>query len=229
MTRTARSAAAVRRGVGAHYAEFQRDTLEPLNCRLEEYDRLLGFTASGERGEPQGRVKHAPGKGNPYRGLPDFHFWKCAVAEPAMQDVDPVSLPRFMIAREQKVATAGNCFAQHIARTLSTNGFNYLVSETAPPELDASQAHARNFGVFSARYGNIYTARQLLQLIQRINGDFVPAEHYWTRDDGRVVDPFRPQIEPDGLADLDELVRARDVHFAAVRAMRWMCLSSRPA
>ncbi|VWD51072.1 hypothetical protein BLA50215_06170 [Burkholderia lata] len=203
----------------ALYAEFQRDTLEPLNFRLEEYDRLLGFTASGERIEPQGRVKRAPGNDNPYRGLPDFHFWKRAVAEPAMQDVDPVSLPRFTVAREQKVATAGSCFAQHIARTLSANGFNYLVSETAPPELDASQAHARNFGVFSARYGNVYTARQLLQLIQRINGDFVPAEQYWMRDDGRLVDPFRPQIEPDGFADLDELVHARGVHFAAVRAM----------
>ncbi|KWA02133.1 hypothetical protein WL26_28990 [Burkholderia cepacia] len=169
--------------------------------------------------DPQGAVKRAPGKGNPYRGLPDFHFWKRAVAEPAMQDVDPVSPPRFTVAREQKVATAGSCFAQHIARTLSANGFNYLVSETAPPELDAAQAHARNFGVFSARYGNVYTARQLLQLIQRVNGNFVPVEQHWVRDDGRLVDPFRPQIEPEGFADLDALTRSRDVHFAAVKAM----------
>ncbi|MCA7980252.1 GSCFA domain-containing protein [Burkholderia cepacia] len=203
----------------ASYAEFERDTLEPLNFRLDEYDRLLGFTATGERIDPQGVVKRAPGKGNPYRGLPDFHFWKRAVAEPAMQDVDPVSPPRFTVARKQKVATAGSCFAQHIARTLSANGFNYLVSETAPPELDAAQAHARNFGVFSARYGNVYTARQLLQLIQRVNGNFVPAEQHWVRDDGRLVDPFRPQIEPEGFADLDALTRSRDVHFAAVKAM----------
>lgn len=203
----------------AGYSEFERDTLEPLNFSLSEYDRLLGYTESGARVEPQGKVKHSSSGGNPYRGLAAFHFWKRSVAELAIQDVDPVSMPRFTIGREHRVATAGSCFAQHIARTLSSNGFNYLVTETAPPELRSEAAHARNYGVFSARYGNIYTARQLVQLIKRMNGTLVPSEQYWVRDDKKLVDPFRPQIEPDGFIDLESLVRSRSEHFDAVLKM----------
>ncbi len=202
----------------AVYAEFERHTIEPLNFSLAEYDRLLGLAAHADAAEPAGQVERSAG-GNPYRGLPAFHFWKSAVAEPAAEDVDPVSPPRFTIEKEHRVATAGSCFAQHIARALGDNGFNHLVTEATPPGLDPQAARARNFDVFSARYGNVYTARQLTQLIKRVSGTFVPTEQHWERHDGRLVDPFRPQIEPDGFADLISLERSRDEHFAAVRAM----------
>ncbi len=75
-----------------------------------------------------------------------------------------------------------------------------------------------NYGVFSARYGNIYTARQLLQLFDRTFGNFVPGDSLWL-EDGRCFDPFRPAVEPGGFQSEREWVFDRERHFAAVRSM----------
>lgn len=157
--------------------------------------------------------------GNPYQGLDDSHFWRRAVSRIERHLVDPVVATRFQIGSAQQVATAGSCFAQHIARKLRAIGFNYLVAERGDEDLDPRLALARNYGVFSARYGNIYTARQLLQLFRRAHGDFAPAEDAWTRPDGRLADPFRPNIEPDGFADIDALHADRALHLQRVREM----------
>jgi hypothetical protein len=156
---------------------------------------------------------------NPYRNLPDYQFWRRAVERPAMADVDPVTRARFTLTPDDKVATAGSCFAQHLARILRRNGFNYYVAERAPGGLPAEEAKQRNFGVFSARYGNVYTARQLLQLFDRAYGAFTPQDGAWLRADGRYADPFRPQIEPDGFASLEALQASKSEHLAAVRRL----------
>lgn len=155
---------------------------------------------------------------NPYQDLPDYQFWRRAIERQPVSDVNPVVNARFKLNRESKVATAGSCFAQHISRTLTKHGFNYYVTETGdgiPPE----NATQRNFGVFSARFGNIYTARQLVQLFDRAHGRFSPIDDYWHRGDGKLADPFRPQIEPDGFDSVEALAQSRASHFAAVREM----------
>jgi hypothetical protein len=133
-----------------------------------------------------------------------------------MDEVDPVVRSKFKLRRDDLIATAGSCFAQHIARRLSLGGFNYLVTETVHP-LIAGHAAEYNYGTYTARYGNIYTARQLLQTIRRAYGDFVPHESVWRTELGRFVDPFRPQIQPRGFASCDELLADRAQHLAAVR------------
>jgi hypothetical protein len=155
---------------------------------------------------------------NPYKGLPDHQFWRRAVAGVERHRLDPVVRPKFRIAADDKVATAGSCFAQHISRRLQAIDFNYFVAEDAP-QLDAGARRARNYGTFSARFGNLYTARQLRQLLERAYGRFQPAESAWRRPDGRIADPFRPNIEPDGFADEAALHADREAHFAAVRRM----------
>ncbi|WP_431280812.1 GSCFA domain-containing protein [Humitalea sp. 24SJ18S-53] len=151
---------------------------------------------------------------NPYTGRPDFSFWKRSVAIDAA-DVDPVVSAKITIAQQDRVATAGSCFAQHISRTLIRQGFNYLVTETGP--------EARGYGVFPARFGNIYSVRQLLQLFRRAYAIFEPRDEAWTRPDGALVDPFRPQVEPDGFATIDALRADRETHLAAVRLMFETC------
>jgi hypothetical protein len=74
--------------------------------------------------------------------------------------------------------------------------------------------------MYSCRYGNLYTTAQLLQLIDRAYGRFTPELDYWNRpEDGRFVDPFRPRIEPDGYATVEEMRADRDKHLAATRHM----------
>ena len=91
------------------------------------------------------------------------------------------------------------------------------MTEPAHPILPQATAEAFHYGRFTARYGNIYTARQLLQLIQRVYGRFKPQEDDWEGPDGSLIDPFRPQIQPGGFATRAEYDLDRTQHFAAVR------------
>jgi hypothetical protein len=122
-----------------------------------------------------------------------------------------------MIDRSHRIATAGSCFAQHIANRLAGAGFNYLVTEPAPPGTPDPQAE--DYGRFSARFGNIYTARQLLQLWRRSYGRFEPAIDAWELPDGGYVDPFRPRIGGKPFSSIEALRTDRKSHLAAVRRM----------
>lgn len=148
---------------------------------------------------------------NPYSGLPDHAFWSRAVAGRAPDQVHPAAQPGFGIRPSDRVATAGSCFAQHISRALTARGYGYLVTEPGPED--------QGYGVFPARFGNIYCARQLLQLFQRAYGLYEPAEGAWRTPDGRVVDPFRPRAQPGGFADEAAMLADRETHLAAVRRM----------
>lgn len=161
----------------------------------------------------------APRNTHPYAQLPDHQFWRKAVQQVPAAEVDPVLLPAFTLTKQTRIATAGSCFAQHISQRLKHHGFNYLQTETPPTQLGEKEARSLNYGVYSARYGNLYTARQLLQLFERAYGDFIPAEPGWQRPDGRLADPFRPEIEPQGFADAAALEASRQEHLAAVRSL----------
>lgn len=156
---------------------------------------------------------------HPYHSLPDERFWRRAVAGLPPAAIDPVIAAPFTIGPDDRIATAGSCFALQIASSLREAGLNYHVVEPAPEGLSADAASARSFGAYSCRYGNIYTVRQLRQLMDRAYGRFVPSIEAWSRDDGKMVDPFRPLIEPDGFDGIAALRADRAAHLAAVRRM----------
>jgi len=159
---------------------------------------------------------------HPYRRLPSHHFWRAAVSmagptglEPDAGGFDPVGDPPFRIGPGDQVAAAGSCFAQHIARNLRGAGFSFLQTEGAD-----------DGNPFSARFGNIYTARQLRQLLLRAYGLVRPIDEVWLLPSGRYVDPFRPQMLGEsglGLASAGAVIDAREAHFAAVREMFETC------
>ena len=156
---------------------------------------------------------------HPYRRLPEQAFWRRAVADQGAF-IDPVAAPFLSLSRQDKVATAGSCFAQNVARYLKTSGFNVLVTESAHPIVPPAIAERYGYGLYSARYGNIYTARQLVQLFERAYGSFVPIDDVWRGANGiGFVDPFRPTIEPNGFASEAELLADRAHHLAKVRDM----------
>lgn len=157
---------------------------------------------------------------HPYKALPEKAFWRRSVAGKPAGEVDPVGAFSLQIDQHTKVATAGSCFAQHIARHLRSTGFNYYVAEPGHPILPSGGIHKKhNYGLFSARYGNVYTARQLWQLMLRAYGEFSPAEEAWVEPDGTVKDPFRPSTQPGGFASVAEMEADRRQHLAAVREM----------
>lgn len=157
---------------------------------------------------------------NPYAGLPASAFWRRAISQVSPEEVDPVTDVPFQISRGDWVATAGSCFAQHISRTLMREGFKYLVTEGRPMSAGAID---EGFGVFPARFGNVYTPRQLLQLFERAYGRFAPVDSVWIRADGALVDPFRPRIQEQGFGSLEALLADRGAHLMQVREMFEKC------
>jgi hypothetical protein len=129
---------------------------------------------------------------HPYKSLPERHFWSKAVSNNfTPSDVGAVPYP--LIRANQKVMSAGSCFASRLVPYLEKGGFKYVRTESRHPKFTNLDPENLGYETFSASYGNIYTARHLLQLIQRSAGKFSPVEDRWDCD-GILVDPFRPGL-----------------------------------
>jgi len=155
---------------------------------------------------------------SPYQNLPGTAFWRSAVVDSSPAEMTGIYSKKFDISSDTKIATAGSCFAQHITRHLKRNGYNVLDLEPAPAWLPPTLHNKYGFSVYSARYGNIYTVHQLLQLAKEANEEFEPADICWERDE-RFFDALRPAIEPDGLETSDEVRFHRKYHVEKVYEM----------
>ena len=156
---------------------------------------------------------------NPYTSMPSKAFWKAAIAEKNALEIEQLHSFKYAISRDDKVVTAGSCFAQHIGRAMKAQGFNWFDAEPGPatglmtPELRKKYG----YGVFSFRTGNIYTTSLLRQWVWWAFGKAAPSEEVWRDAAGRFYDPFRPAIEPDGFASAEEVMAARELTLGAIR------------
>ena len=151
---------------------------------------------------------------HPYREQPARAFWSRAVSSRFQNsEVAKGTAPYFV--EGDRVVSAGSCFASNLVPWLEKAGLEYLRTERPHPVL----AHMpENLGYldFSAMYGNIYSSRQMLQLIQRSRGEFKPVEDRW-HEQGRVVDPFRPGLKYPATSDREfDLLSAQ--HLEATKA-----------
>ncbi|MEP5154316.1 GSCFA domain-containing protein [Planktotalea sp.] len=155
---------------------------------------------------------------SPYKGLESRAFWSSGVAEQSPLAMDDLYRRKFRMRKHEAIATAGSCFAQHIARHLKARAFNVMQMEPAPQGLSDADAKAQSFGIYTCRYGNIYTAAQLLQLAREALDGHEPAEPIWEKD-GRFYDAQRPGVEPKGWATEEEVRAARHFHLRNVAEM----------
>jgi hypothetical protein len=155
---------------------------------------------------------------SPYTGLHPKAFWRSGVVESHPLSVEELYIKKFTISPTDRVATAGSCFAQRVSTYMRKNGF--AVMDVEPPPAALSEEAAKNFGynIYSARYGNIYTVRQLLQLAQDAQSGTVDAKNVWEKD-GRFYDALRPNVEPDGFGSVEEVLELRRDHLAKVNKL----------
>ena len=125
---------------------------------------------------------------------------------------------KWELSKDTSIVTAGSCFAQHIGRRLRNSGFNLLDKEPPPPQLPVNLQPSYGYGLYSARFGNIYTIRQLLRLLQECLGVATPSDYIWVDSSGLYRDALRPNIEPNGYFSADQVVQARAYHLQRVRA-----------
>lgn len=155
---------------------------------------------------------------NPYADLPKSAFWKTGVSQENPYSIEGIYKKKFDIPPEANIATAGSCFAQHISRNLKKNGYNVLDVEPPPPGLPEHLHQKFGFSMYSARYGNIYTVRQLLQLAQEAAGKWSPQNYIW-ENDGTFYDALRPAVEPEGLDSPEEVAEHRQFHISRVKEL----------
>ncbi len=154
---------------------------------------------------------------HPYTSLDAKAYWATAVAKKGAAASLDLWSPKFVISREDRIATFGSCFAQHFGRALRERDFNWSPFEQAPAGLSVESRKTFNYDVFSARTGNIYTPSMLRQWVGWALDKIPAPEEIWQRD-GRFYDPFRPAIEPEGFASKAEVLASRELtlnRFAA--------------
>lgn len=128
---------------------------------------------------------------HPYKRAPKKSFWGKSVA--SAYSASDVCSSKILIPEGSKVSSAGSCFAANIIPYLEKAGVTYVRSETVHPSFSSVHKESLSYPKFSAAYGNIYTARHLLQLLLRAVGKFKPKEDRWYQN-GKVIDPFRPGL-----------------------------------
>ena len=154
---------------------------------------------------------------NPYTGLPNAQFWKASIETPSLLDLGFDFGKKFGFDPDQVFATAGSCFAQHFAKQLVLRGGQVLQAEARHPLVPAEADHG--YGAFSARYGNLYTVRQLRELLEQALGLREPVFETAQRKDGRWVDMLRPRAVPMGFESHEHACADRSYHLQAVRQM----------
>lgn len=163
-----------------------------------------------------------PSRSNPYLSQPRKAFWKQTVSDSSPTEITDWYQKKFDL--DGRISVAGSCFAQHVGRRLRQSGFNLIDTEPfvdthgTPPFLSAEVAQSFGFNMYSARYGNIYTARQLLQLFLQAFGAWDADTIAWPHRGG-FVDCFRPTIEPEPYVSIDQVRIAREAHLKNVRQM----------
>ena len=155
---------------------------------------------------------------HPYSDLPARAFWRSAVAEADRAQFAGLYTPRVAITAGTAVATAGSCFAQHIGTYLRIAGCKVLDAERPLQAMSDKIAKRFGYGLFSGRYGNIYTARQMCELLEDVQSGHLDPAHVWDKGQG-FVDAFRPTIEPDGLDSVEEVLLHRTHHLIRLAAM----------
>lgn len=153
---------------------------------------------------------------SPYAAQPAHAFWRSAVVERQRGTVAALHQPRFALTPKTQVMTAGSCFAQHLHRKLTALGWGVILEEDVTGLIPPRVAKSYGYGLYSARYGNIYTARQFLELIEEAMAETPPPPVIWERE-GRYFDALRPSVEPKGLGSVEEVANARAAHLDAVR------------
>lgn len=155
----------------------------------------------------------------PYSDLPETAFWRTGVAEVGPFGLCKLWASKWRLPADARFATFGSCFAQHMSRALVARRMNWLDGEPAPGGTPADLAHTFNYGVFSARTGNVYTAAQLLALVRMAAGEDAPDTAEFWPDAGRWRDSLRPTIEPQGFASEAEAMASRRGLLNALRAV----------
>lgn len=156
---------------------------------------------------------------HPYRNLPQSSFWTKSVSDVLWNDVFKNHMGKFRISNTENVCTIGSCFAQRISTFLRESGFRFLDVEPVHPMVSTDEAKRLGYGIYSARYGNIYSTRQLKQLMEESLGVRSQINKFERLKTGKIKDLLRPGVHGDGFETIEEAEADRAYHLSRVKQM----------
>src|SRR5690606_33448786 len=139
----------------------------------------------------------------------EFHFHSKVIRGRHPPQFDPIIDPRFDLTPDTKIMTMGSCFAQHLSKWLLHHGYNLSITE--------KEVFTEGGGVYSANYGNVYTAAQALQLFNRAFGAFHENDALYEAENRNFYDTIRPSAYKDGFKSIGEALSSRENHKACVK------------
>ena len=142
---------------------------------------------------------------NPYGNIEKFQHHYKALEYANFLDLNLTTQTEQLFEHDDKIVTLGSCFAQHVSRYLVNKNFNVLISEPN---------HSKNF---SANYGNIYTAKQALQLLLESTGKRKPVDYIWKDNQENLCDAIRLNAPDTKFTSSQALSDARDSHLSKVK------------
>lgn len=155
--------------------------------------------------------------GSPYDSLGSKNFWyQCAKDDDF--NIEDIYLPRHQLKSLDRVGSAGSCFAQKISFEIKRSNLTFIDVEPTPPGMTQETAAKLGFGIYSARYGNIFTTGQWLQLIEDVVDRRIRKETLWQKK-GRWFDGLRPLLEPMGFDSYESCIASRLAHLDQVERM----------
>jgi hypothetical protein len=155
---------------------------------------------------------------HPYRSQPARAFWSRTVASVPWAQVQFEARPHRIVRADTRIATAGSCFASNLLRWMPRLGLTPFFTEEPPPYFTPAEAAAHGYGEFGARYGNLYTVRQLRQLVEQALG-LRPMVEELDATTGGVYDLLRPHVRPGGFVSAEEARLDRAYHLECVRRL----------
>lgn len=131
----------------------------------------------------------------------DQKYWPTLTSGKIYQDNFCLKKDRF-ITRQTKIASAGSCFAVNIGKKLREWGYNYFITEPAPPGLSEEEFRYGAYDRFNARYGTIFNIPSMRQLVERGARLWEPKPLIYQyrgnasdmSDDGMWFDPYREGV-----------------------------------
>ena len=155
---------------------------------------------------------------HPYRDQPDHAFWSRTVADRPWYQVPFAVESTPLVGPATRIVTAGSCFASNLLRWMPRLGLDPFFVEEPPAYFTDDEVAAHHYREFSARYGNVYTVRQLRQLVEQALGERPMIE--LLADDGNgTFDLLRPHVRPGGFTTRAEALLDREYHLTCVRRM----------
>lgn len=145
---------------------------------------------------------------NPYSGLAPHHYWS------GHGLYDPSPKWRFDL-QSDRFATAGSCFARHISRAIKARGAHFVTAERVHALLSRHEDR-HGYGEFSARYGNVYTCRQLRELLEQAFEARPPVFDFFQNAEGRWIDLSRLRAVPGGFTTAEDCRFDRLYHLERV-------------